>query len=422
MSAMLAAVRAPLLRLALGLLVACGVLAAVEGGLRLAFGPPPPPRFVAAVWRPDVPPLRVAGERVFPDFQEAYAAPPFPVLPFPGTARVMVFGESSVRGGSRLPPDLEIPARLEADLRGLGVPAEVINLGRPALDSGGIRWIGEQALDLGPSVVVVYAGHNDIGNAYMSSRYGDPGSTLVVRGRILLEGLRLHDLMVRLLRPGAGGLSHHAPSRDGPRPLPASARLWAEADFGRNLAHLVRACRARGVGVVLGTPASRLGTWSATTPICPDALPPGTWRASPSGPVLEGRAADAAAIEAALRRVPDCPEALFLRGRLRVQTGEFDAGIADLRRARDLDPEPVRATRGIVAAIHEVGAEEGGTVVDVDAAFAALPNSDALFIDPLHPSAEGHRRIAALLAPAVARELAARPPSLGTPRPAAPPR
>lgn len=391
----------------MGLVVAGLTLGAAEVALRVALGPPAPSRLVRQLWNAKDPAFTEVDGQVQATFQDNDMIPAFSANPAPGIVRVMVFGESSVRAGSQIPLAQEFPALLEAGLREKGIQAEVLNLGRPGMDSYGLKILVEQALAYKPDIAVIYTGHNDIGNAYMTSRFGDVQSALVGRLQSTVDQLQLYAL----LRSAVGKakpeqfvpdamLMHRAD------PLPPVQRRLAEQDFERNLSWIVRDLKAHGVRVVLSTVGSMLTRWNAGHAACEEALPAGTWQSAGMRAMLNQDAVSLDQANAALAAAPDCPEALFLRGLREAEKGQTDAARADLIRARDLDRVPLRATSGIIDGIKQVAAEEGTPLADFEGAVYKDLDHAWLFADVVHLSADGHVLVAATLWPLVAGQAA----------------
>lgn len=329
-------------------------------------------------------------------FQGGDATPPFREVPEPGVPRVMVFGESSIHGGVvGIGFEREVPARLIARVGSLAGPTEVLNFGQPGVDLDGILRIAREARRFDPDVVVLYAGHNDVGNLAMRAAVPIQPSANERRLRAALAEVGLY----RALRLGL--LWARGP---GASALPREAVTRAEAGFPAKLAAFVGLWREAGVDVVLATPVSSWGTWSTTVADCPDALD--AWVLAGSGRWMLDLDADPAAVDAALAVAPDCAEARFLRGRARLAAGDREGGLADLRLARDRDPLPLHATGPILDAIRAEAARAGVALVDVDAALAVDgPPDPALFHDRVHLGDAGMERLAELLAPAIAAAL-----------------
>ena len=119
----------------------------------------------------------------------------YTVEPTPGVPRVAFCGGSSVHGGSRLPMELEFPARVQALLERQGVGIEALNMGSPSLDSSSILQLSSTLLQHQLDLLVIYTGHNDLGNTMQEKRYGTVGSALLVRLRLLLWRSRTYCLL-----------------------------------------------------------------------------------------------------------------------------------------------------------------------------------------------------------------------------------
>jgi lysophospholipase L1-like esterase len=393
--------RGLLARAVLGLGVALALIALGEGTLRLVFGPPPPPLMVRTLWDFSLPLLELHGDVVLPVFQREDAIPPFPVQKRTGRPRILCVGGSTVRAGSRLPVAEEFPGILERLLGDRGLEAEVLNLGRPVFDSGGIREVVAQAMVLRPDVVVSFQGHNDIGNLTFLHLYGDLRSAFAARLRVGFSQLRLFTLLERVVDRAARRVA--PPHGRGPPPVQRVERarvLVAEDFYRRNLDQMTRNAQAKGVVMVLAT---IVGDDLAPpgVPTCPDRIPPG------SG-VLEGRAwhlgipvpaLTLGNVEEGLESVPDCADLQYLKGLLLGAANP--QGAEAFQRARDLDPLPIRATTRIGEATRQVARDRGAVLVDVDAIArrqgGGVPPR-AWFLDSVHLSREGHLAVAQALA------------------------
>lgn len=346
---------------------------------------------------PEGPPFGPAGrDLVRPFFQGAEAIPPFREVPEPGVPRVMVFGESSIHGGVvGIGFEAEIPARLIAKVSAFAGLTEVLNLGQPGVDLEGILGIAREARRFDPDVVVLYTGHNDVGNLAMRAAWPRPPTPggRAARDRLGRVGLyRALRLGVSWAR-GPGG-----------RLVTPEAVAAGEAAFARNLAAFVALWKEAGVDLVLATPVSSWGTWEGSTADCPGALD--AWRMDRAGRWSLVLDTDPASVDRALATAPDCAEARFLRGRRRLEAGDLAGGLADLRAARDRHPLPLHATGPVVEAIRAEAARSGIALVDVEAALSTDgPPDPALFHDPVHLDEEGMERVAGILAPVIAAAL-----------------
>lgn len=390
----------------MGLFVTVVFFALVEGALRLVLGPPAPPRLVRQLWAADQPAFTVQQGMVWATYQDQDIIPPFQVEPPQGVVRVMVFGESSVRGGSLIPLAQEFPALLEQQLNEQGKGVEILNLGRPAIDSFGLRILVEQALAFKPDVAVIYTGHNDIGNAYMTSRYGDVTSARIAKLRLAMDRLQLYAMLRRVVdRAQPQQFVPQAMTQHQTEAMPMVEREVAETDFKRNLSWIVRRLEGEGVRVVMSTVASLLMTWNAGLPACAEVLPPDAWGTDGMRRILFPERVSKQQAEAAIQQRPDCPEAYFIRGRWRDQEGDGAGALEDLLRARDLDRVPLRATSGILRAIKSVAQEEGVPLVDFQAKVYEDLGHYHLFADVVHLSAAGHALLAETIRPTLSAEV-----------------
>ncbi|MFT5681754.1 MAG: lysophospholipase L1-like esterase [Myxococcota bacterium] len=353
-------------KLTAGILVAVAALAIVEGGLRIMLGPPPPPVSVFQV-RGDVETyLELSQETASPTYQLMEKTPPFSRTD--GGAAVL--GGSSVHVGGKHVKTPDEFASLLSDR--LGVPFH--NLGAPGLDSFDLTSIVDELSAVELDLLVVYTGHNDLGNVMFQQRYGDLVGGLSASMLPVLEQTQMFSQLRRALSPPAGTAHPKKPStirRDRSlRPTAAQHRV-AVRFFTANLKHIVWACQRRGLPLILVVPAS-------------DLLAP---------PVRDPCETNA-----------PCAKALWLSGTQASQRGQAEKSLGLLRRARDLDPATVRASGSIEAAVRSFADAPGVTVID---AAADLPRMDGtlvphrgLFEDAIHLSLKGHVALTDLIEPA----------------------
>ncbi len=347
-------------------------------------------------------------------FQQRDLVAPFTRVPSAGVPRVYVLGGSSVRAGSNLPAEREFPALIEAGLREQGIAAEVLNLGRPSLDSHHNLEILTEAVAFQPGLVVLYMGHNDLGNAVQDRYYGDLGGVVQLRTRLALGRLAIYALLRdRLSREP---LAREEPPAEGERlqadqgwSLHDPRRVLTADQLERNLEQMVALADGVGAQTLVVTPISN---WVTAGPIgrsCADVLP-----AHPQGksnaplestpPKLREQA-----LADALERYPDCPDLLFERGLARIR-GQDEGGYSDLREALEGDVLPMRATRVMTDAARRAAADSGAALLDIERQLEAerVAPPPEWFRDAVHFSEEGHRAMADLLLPTVADLLSAR--------------
>ncbi len=360
-------------KLVFGIFFATALLVAGEGALRLSLGPPPPPvRVFNALGDHDTW-LSEADGQVSTTYIEIQPPAPFPAA-YEGK-RCAVHGGSSVHAGTpSLAASGEFPGLLE---RNLGIP--VVNLGSPGLDTFDHRAITEEMVRYPWTCIIVYAGHNDFGNAFFQSRYGDLMSGVGARVRAGLEHFQLFVQLHRVLAP-VEGVPRAVMGRGGPdKNMIDDTRWWAALRYlEANARRIVWLAKQHDIKTILVSPVS-------------DVLePPGQ--------------KDCAG--------PDCAsevyqQALALRGSDNAQASALFV------RARDLDRVALRAPSAAQEAFRRVAEEEGAVFVDAD---ALLPQesglsvpAEQLFVDGVHFSEEGHRAMSRILVPVIQREVLSAP-------------
>lgn len=387
----------------LGLLTALAFFTLVELGLRSVYGPPANERFLRPMWLRDGPLFRASGDTVETVYQSLDRIDPFPAKPTEGKTRLMGFGESSMRGGSGLPPSREFLGLIASELTAQGEPVEAINLGRSGMDTNLLPRLVREALAYSPDMAVFYFGHNDIANSTLERRYGDLGGALEARLTVLAERTQLFTQLQRAIgaRHTVGAVKGQSSTL---RMSPEQTRA-AEANYERNLRESVRRCQAAGVDTVLITPASPIDRWFASAPVCPDALPTDAWAQWRGGWQLRLDRISPEDVEKAHASAPECPEVEYLWGLLLLKRGQRAEGWATLAKARDDDPQPMRATSGIVEIVREVAADTDSGLVDFEASLRERDSLTGLFTDNVHLNVETHILLAKLAAPVVAERI-----------------
>ena len=386
----------------MGLLVAFAVLAGVEGVLRLIYGPPPNTRFLRPQWMGDGPLFTIQGSQASTNYQGIDSIGAFPLEPSPGVPRMLGFGESSMRGGSGLPPAREFPNLIASMLTAQGTPLEAVNLGRSGFDTNLLPRVVYEALVFKPTLALFYFGHNDIANATIEQRYGDLGGALEARATVLLERTQIFTQLQQRLAPRAPRRPLTMDEIVGMTQAQVTATV---ANFKRNLSTAVALCQSAGVEPILITPGSPIDRWFASTPVCPDALPGGAWTPFRAGYTLRLDRISPSDVERAHQLAPTCPEVEYLWGLLTLQRGDRDQGWALLAAARDDDPVPMRANSQIVEAVREVAAERDAGLVDFEASLRTQNTEEGLFSDNVHLTPPTHEMLARLALPVVAERL-----------------
>ncbi len=336
----------------------------------------------------------------------------------PGSVRIVTIGGSSTFGypyGNEYSFSRFLEKRLQYAAPGHEI--EVANLGGMSFGShrelGMLPWIlGHQ-----PDVLVVYTGHNEFIEREAYDRALSAGHVAVAL-RDAMSRTRIWaflDLVTSRLRKRAStsdadphdlfGLQ----GRDEGRLFTLEEKTRVAAAFESRIRSMVAQCRAAKVGIVLCTVPSNLRDWKTET--LAFAYPPPAERREAFFEHVRGarRALDSndpakalAEMDAADRIEDRWAPGAYLRGEIEQAYGRRAEALASFRRARDLDPVPIRATTEINDAIRRVAVSESVPIIDVEAGFEAATPSGVpgreLILDYCHPTAAGHQRIADLLA------------------------
>jgi lysophospholipase L1-like esterase len=381
----------------MGLTVAASLLGATELTLRVAYGPPSPPVLLVAEGFASGRPFTVSRGMVTVEYQKGDAIDPFPLQPTPGVPRVLVFGGSSVHGGSHLDYREEFPGLVETLLGAQDRPIEVLNLAQPGRDSNSTRPVLAEALAFQPALVVFYMGHNDLGNTIMQARYPGVRGALEARITVLMQRSKIHEMLAAGLHSELLTAQQMAEPWAMP-PLTEAQRVMAAGLFERNLVWMTEQIHAVGGEAILVTPISDM------------TLKPRVGATEADQAALKNpHRYDLATLDAALQAEPDRPDLLWIRGSQRMDARD-PRGCDDLRRASDLDPRPLHASEAMADALRAAAAESGARLVDLRAEVLqkhCIPPKE-WFLDEVHLSREGHEQVAAILAPAVAEVLAGR--------------
>ena len=361
-------------KLVAGILVALAVLALVEVSLRLIAGPPPPPVAVFQVKGAVEDYLELTAQAARPTYQLLEEIPPFSRTA--GGAAVLGGSSVHVGGGQVETPD-EFASLLSERL---GVP--FANLGAPGLDSFDLASIVAELSAVELDLLIVYTGHNDLGNLMFQQRYGDMVGGISAAVLPIIERLQLFSQLRRALRPPAGTAHPEKPGiirRNRSLRPTAAQRSAAARFFTANLARIVWTAQRRSLPLILVVPASDLLAPPARDP-CEAEKP--------------------------------CAKALWQHGVQLNHQGAPERGLAMLQQVRDIDPVTIRASSAIEAAVRSFASAPGVTVIDAAADLPRMrgqlvPHSQ-LFEDAIHFSPAGHVALADLLEPA-ARELLPQP-------------
>lgn len=337
--------------------------------MRLIRPAPPLPLFVPAVIGGGA--YRVAnpeiGRRYFAGVGAA-PAPPAELLAAykpERSFRLFVLGESTT-AGFPYPHNGTFSRQLADALRDV-LPddsVEVINLGIAATNSVTMRDLADEVVAEQPDAVLIYAGHNEYyGVMGAASARGGVLAPILVRGTLALQRLRLGMALRSLLDRSANVARDSAPSfmellgRDREVPLDGTTFARGERQFADNLGAIMATFRARGIPVLVGSPASNV-------------------RDHP--PFASERNGEA--------------DSLFREGHAALARGDTLAAREALRRSRDLDVVRFRAPGSFRELVRRTASRNGAIYVPVaerfDDASAGMPGR-ALFLEHVHPTRAG---------------------------------
>ena len=385
-----------------GLLIAAAFLLVVEGLLRVTLGPPVPE---LAATMPDGSQelIRHTESGIAPLYQHTRKQPAVSATRPGTTPRIVWLGGSSIHGGSRdITREEEAPGRAGALL---GV--ESLNFAGIGIDTVAIGAILENVLTLRPDVLVLYTGHNELGNAVFTGRYGDARTAQIATLRARFGASRLYQTLEMVIR-GRETLTLPSERNERQYTVGEATRTEIHWRYEERLRHIVSVASSSGVKVVLATLMSNPVAPSMEFS-CPEAMKRAGFRGvrPEAMPVDQLTDANIAAAEA---MAPGCRDLQWLRAR---RAGD----VATLDELRDTDPLPVRADRTLNGIIRRVAAETGATLVDVEAsarmAGAGLEPS-AWFLDPMHLTVDGHDALARMVAQGVAPLLSLKAPALAS--------
>ena len=193
--------RGPLGRLVLGLAGATLVLLTVELGLRAWLGSPDGGPEIYEVLGDRVSYLTRDGDWMRAGWTSAGDLALAPLPCHPDETQILVLGGSSVRGGTLgVPPREEFPGVLGAELQ-----LPVRNLGFPGFESADLAQILEEFGDCRADAVIVYAGHNDLGNLHFHRSYGDRAAKTRLKTQTFLEQFQIYVQLSQVLSPRQEG-------------------------------------------------------------------------------------------------------------------------------------------------------------------------------------------------------------------------
>jgi tetratricopeptide (TPR) repeat protein len=343
----------------------------------------------------------------------------------PGTYRIFCLGGSTTYG--RPYSDATSFSSWLRELLPVADPGrrwEVINAGGISYASYRVARLTDELLEYDPDLFVVYTGHNE----FLEERtYGDlrdmPGPLKAAVG--LLARTRTWAALSALLnrfrpRPAAESegrsllpnevqakLDHSAGLDLYERDDPLRDGIIAHYRFSLN--RMAEVIRAAGADIVFITPASNLKDFSPFKSQHSDGLEE-SQRARSEALLAEVRTRMRASeweealelSDEALEIDPRFADLHYRRGEALLALGRVEDAEASLRRARDEDVCPLRALSSMQAVVAEVAKKNDAPLVDFAGLVEELtrmkvghPIAGAgFFLDHVHPTIEGHRRLA----------------------------
>ncbi len=341
-------------------------LLAAEGLARLIFGAPPTPTLVRPMMGEYKSYFTVEDGWVNTTYQDGDGEGRCQAfLAESVEPRIAVLGGSSVRTSSFVAPEERF-----SDLIGERTGVETLNLGCSGADSFDLVRVLEELVNWPLTMVVLYSGHCDVGNAFLLRRYSTLGGRLTARLQPLLENSQLFVRYRKLLTP----YSRAAPPGDESQGLQPGEVARIERGFERNLRRIVELCQVRDLSLVMCVPTSDL-----TFP------PPDV----PAGPGQQ-----------AYQAWEEGVDLLY---------SDPDRAVALLDEAVALSARPVRASTAMEEIVRRVARENDVALVDARRDMprdgsGSIPEPD-LYEDELHMSLSGHRALADLLVPVVLEQL-----------------
>jgi lysophospholipase L1-like esterase len=349
----------------------------------------------------------------------------------PSALRVFALGGSTTFG-LYVGADAAFPARLAEGLRARagGRAVEVVNLGCAGFASDRVAALLPRVLDLSPDLVVVLAGHNEMLGGHQGPA-SELSPALRLRARLAAASSLFawwdHLVSRTLRRVEAEQVSEEAAAVEAgeiptyvPEAVPESARSVPDAAFraraaqryAANVARMLSLARAAGVPLVFAVPAANLRSPPAVSAhadgFAASAEFDTALRAARA--LLESGKPDRALerLDAAVALSPDHAQAHYLRGEALRALGRDAEARAAYRDAVDRDVRTHRITTSLEQALLDTLRAEGADFVDLRPLFQTDlgdATAHALFVDHLHPTAEGHQRIADALLQAAAQAL-----------------
>jgi len=253
-----------------------------------------------------------------------------------GVRRVIMLGESAAAGYPVTDYNLARLVQIEWNIRHPDDRIEVINLAAVAVNSHVLRLMAQEAMQLDPDLVILYAGHNEvIGPFGPAAKFGaHPDSIRLIRARMALRNSRIGQALLALSEKFTGRKEMVQPEWTGlnefkdveiPLDDPRLQTMYRHAEI--NFRDIASMAKASGAACLIAIPAVNLNDWE------------------PSGSeIATGEVDDVIADFRAGRLDAQRSADLVYRAALKIQEQEgIGAAWPLYRRACDLDTRRLRA-------------------------------------------------------------------------------
>ena len=337
--------------------------------------------------------------------------------------RVVVVGSSAVFG-QNFTMFQAFPWRLQRLLQRQGVKAEVLNLGRCALDSGDHLAALRSALPvLKPAVVVIYTGNNEFHRLRAYAELNPDWNPEMETARMGLQRIGLYRALrawtgrdtdrgpaitgadVKGTGPAQGpGWSAHSvlpELRDMRARVTDPARRLATDQYVHNLEEMAATARGQGAKVVVCTVADN----ELSRPEFGEPSDPAARASFEKAESLMRQGAVDQARAYLLEQLRERPQDAWLHYELGLAaqaSGDYGAARRSLSMAMELDPRPTRALPSFGAAVRRLAERRQLLVCDVEELLrVARPDGllgGDLFCDNCHFGIAGMERVATALA------------------------
>lgn len=331
-----------------------------------------------------------------------------------GTKRIFCLGGSTTQGEPFKPPTA-FPAWLKLNLE-LAAPSqslEVVNCGGLSYASYRLLPIANEILGYEPDLIILDCGHNE----FLENRELDEWKSRHEHSltRVVSGSSRFVQFLVTTFQPmsvpiptnrtklernvnalldNQGGLEKYR--RDElDRDSVAKSMRW-------NVQAIVEACQQRSVPILLLIPTSNV---LDTPPFKIEANPrlsvEDAYELERHWSTALENASERSTIRNAMQQIlrldPEHAGALFWLGKDSHKQGNFDEARNYLKKARDCDVCPLRASEEIMQSIRSIAEKSRAWCVDNNALFESISDNSLVgnqwLVDHVHPRVEGHQRI-----------------------------